>query len=63
MADRGNCGDCAFVHRTKLGQMECRRFPPVLSKMEVPGVSRRRVWPTVSEKDWCGEWRGSVSGG
>jgi hypothetical protein len=45
------CGDCRFF---KKGHQSCYRYPPTM----VPTKSgmTERVWPYVSERDYCGEF-------
>lgn len=37
----------------------CLRYPPVLSSLGWEGASEPENWchPTVSEVQWCGEWK------
>ena len=56
----GLCSGCAFaqvviVDRTMAAPvLECRRFPPSVVNLAPDELTR--LFPQVSEDDWCGEW-------
>lgn len=46
-----SCESCYFAVLRSSGSLECRRYPPV------PVDRTAQVSPTVSDLDWCGEWK------
>ncbi len=49
------CQNCRYYYDTSYGKQECRRNPPL------PGPENNfRMWPSVSPRDWCGEWDGPL---
>ena len=56
------CEICRFFwQRELMGRTICRRFPPNASGDPLPADIRGTRWPCVSQDDWCGEFRRTVS--
>ena len=59
-----NCKRCAYALKseTELHQYTCRRFPPQVGPVLVPGpsgqpaIATHCAQPTVTELAWCGEF-------
>lgn len=59
------CGNCKFFrrHPQDLREGMCRRMPPsvivapVKSKQGMTVPAPVSVFPSMSEVDWCGEWK------
>ena len=65
---RGCCGTCLYWEGEPdgagLGRGHCRRYPPMVPIMELPGLWGTSTnggellleQPVTYEEEWCGEW-------
>lgn len=53
------CETCRFWNRVRGDKGTCRRSPPVIAVHDVgwlvPVYQSTRVWPEMSQDEWCGE--------
>lgn len=38
-------------------KIQCRRFPPVVTYVHGLGEDPVAAWPSMTDADWCGEWK------